>query len=214
MAIKVDASRPADALVACAVTAFTQPTPRKADMTHGFTIQKSEVDTHIPNLSVAVTPVNNTADGAGMPIVDYENPPFFLATGAPAGVPAEPTITVAGLGTAVVTITFELPPGTVCDVGTIEASSMTVNGYNRDLDAREEPISNPDYWIGWFGHPDTPAVAGLTAEQLAALWHYAGTIPHVGSDTDITVRASGNVVTITELGGKVITVFSVNWTKT
>lgn len=127
---------------------------------------------------------------------------------------AEPTIIIGGVGTASATITFDMPPGTVCHDGEINLSRMAVNGFNRDIDSRNEPISNPDFWIGWFsGQDGQPSVAGLTAVELAALWHYDGTLPHTGSGTEVTCRAVGNVVTITEVDGKIISFLQVDWTK-
>lgn len=75
MAIKVDASRPAAATKLCARAAFTQPTPRVMD--RGFVRKMDVAETHIPSLSVAVAPINNTADGAAQPIVDFSA--FWLA---------------------------------------------------------------------------------------------------------------------------------------
>lgn len=127
---------------------------------------------------------------------------------------AEPTITIGGVGTASATITFDMPPGAVCHDGEINLSRMMVGGFNRDIDSRDEPISNPDFWIGWFnGQDGQPSVAGLTAVELAALWHYDGTFPSTGSDTEVTCRAAGNVVTITEVDGKIISFLQVDWTK-
>lgn len=75
MATVVDKARPAAAPQACAMKTFTQPTPRVMD--HGFSLKQSVVDTHVPNLSVDPTPVDNTGDGAGTPIVNDTTPPFF-----------------------------------------------------------------------------------------------------------------------------------------
>jgi hypothetical protein len=137
--------------------------------------------------------------------------------GGPNPLPAaEPTIVVAGLNTSIVTVTITLPPGTVCDQGKITGRALTIGGFNRDLDVRAEPLANPAYWVGWFGDqsgdPTPPPVVGLTAEQLAALWTITG--PSANSNSSLTCVASGNVVTITETGGKAITAFTVTWEKT
>lgn len=75
MAIKLDASRPAAATKLCSRAAFVQPTPRVMD--RGFVRKMDVVEKHIPNLSVAVAPVNNSTDGAAQPIVDFAA--FWLA---------------------------------------------------------------------------------------------------------------------------------------
>lgn len=72
MATELDASRPADASPEYAMDAFTQPTPRDGDWNQPFDIAQSRVDTVIPGLNVSQTPVDNTSDGSGMPIVNYE----------------------------------------------------------------------------------------------------------------------------------------------
>lgn len=77
MANTLDTARPIDAFVECAMDAFTQPTPRA--MVQGFDVLQSRADTHIPNLSVDPTPVDNTADVA-VPIIDYDTVGFFLAS--------------------------------------------------------------------------------------------------------------------------------------
>lgn len=71
MALVLDASRPLDAQVTRAMSAFTQPTPRDGDWDQPFDVLQSRVDTVIPGLNVSQTPVDNTADGSGMPIVEY-----------------------------------------------------------------------------------------------------------------------------------------------
>jgi hypothetical protein len=78
MATVADKSRPADALVKHSTDAFVQPTPRDADMQHPFRVHQYYVDTHIPRRKVSTVPVDNRADGAGMPVIDFSNPPFFL----------------------------------------------------------------------------------------------------------------------------------------
>jgi hypothetical protein len=76
MPITLNKSRPADAYIVCAMGEFTQPTPRL--MAQGFDAKQSRVETHIPNLSVAVAPVNNTADNPASthPYVQFAD--FFL----------------------------------------------------------------------------------------------------------------------------------------
>jgi hypothetical protein len=76
MAIKVDAARPQDEDIVCAMNAFTQPTPRT--MERLFNVWTSEAETHIPSLTVSVTPVDNTGD-LSAPAVDYESEPFWLS---------------------------------------------------------------------------------------------------------------------------------------
>jgi hypothetical protein len=129
---------------------------------------------------------------------------------------AEPTLVVAGLNTPVVTLTITLPPDTVCVQGNIVAYALTIGGYNRGVDERLEPLIDPPYWVGWFGDqqvdPPAPPIVGLTAEQIAALWTING--PSSDGNSIVTSIASGNVVTITETGGKLITRYDVEWTKT
>jgi hypothetical protein len=75
MATVVDKARPVDDTVVCAMNAFTQPTPRA--MVRSFGIKMSKAETHVPNLSVSVTPVDNTADAAA-PVIDFTG--FWLAS--------------------------------------------------------------------------------------------------------------------------------------
>lgn len=128
---------------------------------------------------------------------------------------AEPTVIIAGIDTAVVTITFTLPPGTVCHDGSVNLVRLSIAGANRDLDNRSEPLVDPSHWVGWFGNGQDgeATVEGLTADEMAALWHSGGTFPHTGSGTEMRSTASGNVVTLTEVGNGIISAAQVNWQK-
>lgn len=79
MAFVLDAARPAQTTRACAMSTFTQPTPRQDDMDKRFRFWISKTETVVPGLNVSVTPVNNTADAANT-IIGYAVADFWNAS--------------------------------------------------------------------------------------------------------------------------------------